>query len=112
MSMEQRRVNSWWQQWTCVGGTCAPPAAPPRNRFEQILDGYVNVAAPFIRGCSAFVTVAAAVAVTSALGSTDGLLLEATFLLAAGLYCLANFARCREAHCIVTGLGWSVLAIV
>jgi hypothetical protein len=27
-------------------------------------------------------------------------------------YCLANFARCREAHCIITGLGWAVLAIV
>ena len=27
-------------------------------------------------------------------------------------YCLANFARCREAHCIVTGLGWGVLAVV
>jgi hypothetical protein len=22
------------------------------------------------------------------------------------------FARCREAHCIITGLGWGVLAIV
>jgi len=25
----------------------------------------------------------------------------------AATYCLANFARCREAHCIVTGVGWS-----
>jgi hypothetical protein len=27
-------------------------------------------------------------------------------------YCLANFARCREAHCIITGSGWAVLAAV
>ena len=22
--MGQQRVSSWWRQWTCVGGTCAP----------------------------------------------------------------------------------------
>jgi len=67
--------------------------------------------APFLRGCLVFVTVAAAYAATSALGPVGGLLLEAVFFLVAGAYCLANFARCREAHCIVTGLGWSALAV-
>ncbi len=71
----------------------------------------MDVAAPFIRGCSAFVTVAIVAAVAFALGSTGGLLLESGFFLAAGAYCLANFVRCREAHCIVTGLGWSMLAL-
>ncbi|HZV52605.1 MAG TPA: hypothetical protein VFD49_22940 [Candidatus Dormibacteraeota bacterium] len=109
--MRQQRVDSWWQQWTCVGGACAPPATPPRNRFEHLLDRYVDIAAPFIRGCSAFVTVAVVAAVSFALGSTGGLLLESGFFLAAGAYCLANFLRCREAHCVVTGLGWSALAL-
>jgi hypothetical protein len=109
--MRQRRVESWWKQWTCVGGTCAPPAAAPRNRFESVLDAYTSMVAPFIRGCFVFVTVTVAVAVTTALGPFTGLLVEAAFFLVAGTYCLANFARCREAHCIVTGLGWSALAI-
>ena len=109
--MRQQRADSWWAQWTCVGGTCAPEAAPPRNRFERALDGYTSMTAPFLRGCLVFVTVAAAYAATSALGPVGGLLLEAVFFLVAGAYCLANFARCREAHCIVTGLGWSALAV-
>lgn len=109
--MRQQRLDSWWAQWTCVGGTCAPPVASPRNRFERALDAYTSMTAPFLRGCFVFVTVAAAYAASSALGLVDGLLAEAAFFLVAGTYCLANFARCREAHCIVTGLGWSALAI-
>ena len=109
--MREQRVDSWWSQWTCVGGTCAPAAAPPRNRFERVLDGYTSVTAPFLRGCVVFVTVAAAFAVSTALGAVGGLLVEAAFFLVAATYCLANFARCREAHCIVTGVGWSALAV-
>jgi len=109
--MRQQRVDSWWAQWTCVGGTCAPRAAPPGNRFERALDSYTNVTAPLIRGCFVFVTVAAAYAASSALGLVGGLLVQAIFFLFAGTYCLANFARCREAHCIVTGLGWSALSV-
>ena len=59
-----------------------------------------------------FLTVAVAWFVSRGLGSPDGLLVEGAFFLIFGTYCLANFARCREAHCIVTGLGWSALAIV
>lgn len=110
--MRQRHVDSWWAQWTCVGGTCAPPAAPARSRFERALDVYTSVTAPFLRGCVVFLTVAVAVAASSALGPVTGLLVEAAFFLVAGTYCLANFARCRETHCIVTGPGWSALAIV
>jgi len=67
--------------------------------------------APFLRGCFVFVTVAAAWAASYALGRVGGLLVAAAFFLVAGTYCLANFARCREAHCIVTGIGWPALAI-
>ena len=109
--MTQRRVDSWWAQWTCVGGTCAPAASPPRNGFERALDTYTSVTAPFLRGCFVSLTVAGAFFVTSALGAVSGLLVEAGFFTVAGAYCLANFARCREAHCIVTGIGWSGLAL-
>jgi hypothetical protein len=110
--MTQRRVDSWWAQWTCVGGTCAPPASPPGSGLERALDAYTSVTAPFIRGCYVFVTVAAAGVASSLLGPVGGLGLEGAFFLIAGTYCLANFLRCREAHCIVTGLGWSALAVI
>ncbi len=63
----------------------------------------MSLTAPFLRGCFVVVTVAAAVAVTT-LSPVIGLVLEAAFGVVAGTYCLANFLRCREAHCIVTGL--------
>ena len=109
--MTQRRVDSWWAQWTCVGGTCSPPASPAGSTFERLLDAYTSLTAPFIRGCWVFVTVAAVAAISTLLGAVGGLVVEAAFFLLTGTYCLANFIRCREAHCIVTGVGWSVLAL-
>ncbi len=85
---------------------------PPRNGLELALDRYVRLTAPFLRGCCVFLTVAVMFLASSRFGSLAGLMLEAAFFLVAGAYCLANFARCREAHCIVTGLGWSALAVV
>jgi len=105
-------VDSWWAQWTCVGGTCAPPAAPPADPFERALDTYTSLTAPFLRGYYVFVTVAVVWFVSEAPGSPVGLLVESAFSVIFAIYCLANFARCGEAHCIETGLGWSVLVIV
>jgi hypothetical protein len=110
--MKQQRVDSWWAQWTCVGGTCAPPVSPAASALERVLDAYTDLTAPFIRGCYVFVTVAVVAVLSAGLGPVAGLVVEAAFFLVAGTYCLANFSRCREAHCIVTGIGWSVLALV
>lgn len=49
--------------------------------------------------------------ISSAIGGA-GLYLSGLYFFAFGAYCLANFARCREANCIITGLGWGVLAFV
>jgi hypothetical protein len=110
--MQQRRVNSWWVQWTCPGGTCAPPAARPANGFERALDIYTGLTAPFLRGCWVFATVALVWSLTRSTGVVGGLVLQGAFFLIFATYCLANFERCREAHCIVTGIGWSVLAVI
>lgn len=45
------------------------------------------------------------------LSGPAGLWVTAGYLAAYAAYCLANFARCREAHCVVTGTGWSVVAL-
>ena len=41
-----------------------------------------------------------------------GTLALAAFFLVAGGWCTLNLVRCREAHCLVTGLGWDLLGIV
>lgn len=110
--MRQQRVSSWWRQWTCVGGTRAPAAAPPRNGFERALDTYTSLTSPFLRGCVLFPVLAAVAFGSFRLGMPGGLWLAAAYFLVFGGYCLANFARCREAHCVVTGAGWSALAVV
>ena len=39
------------------------------------------------------------------------LLVDAAAFLAAGSWCAVNFWRCRQAHCLVTGPGWLLLAV-
>ena len=39
------------------------------------------------------------------------LLVDAAAFLAAGSWCTVNFWRCRQAHCLVTGPGWLLLAV-
>jgi len=109
--MRQRRVSSWREQWTCVGGTCAPEALPAENGFERLLDAYTGMAAPILRGCYS-VLFAGAVFLASLLsGGPAGLWISAVYFVAFAAYCLANFARCREAHCVVTGCGWTVVGV-
>ena len=112
MSHALRHTSSWWQHWCCIGGVCAPPRRPAHNRVERILDWYVTLTAPFLRGCMVFFVVGAVAVVSVRLGPTAGLALTAAYLTVHSTYCLSNFVRCREAHCIVTGSGWLVLAVV
>ena len=109
--MSQRTVDSWVKQWTCVAGTCAPPPSPAANLWERTLDTYVNLTAPVLRGCWA-PALGAGVFLVSRWAGGAGLYVSAAYFAAYGTYCLANFARCREAHCIVTGIGWLILAAV
>lgn len=45
------------------------------------------------------------------LGARPALLPAAAFFALVGGWCNLNFVRCREAHCIVIGVGYSVLAL-
>ncbi len=107
--MTQRRVSSWREQWTCVGGTCAPEALPARNGFERLLDAYTGMAAPILRGCYSLFFAGAVFLASLLSGAPAGLWLSTVYFLAFAAYCLANFARCREAHCVVTGSGWALV---
>jgi len=75
------------------------------------MDQYVGLTAPVLRGCWAIPVTVGVFFVSRAIGPA-GLYASGLYFAAFSAYCLANFARCREAHCIITGLGWGVLAIV
>jgi hypothetical protein len=75
------------------------------------MDWYIGVTATVLRGCWAIPLAAAVFLVGRAMGA-GGLYLSALYFGAYSVYCLSNFARCREAHCIVTGVGWGILAVV
>jgi hypothetical protein len=47
-----------------------------------------------------------------ALGGRAGLALASAWVMALAAYCLVNFWHCREAHCVVTGPGWSVAGLL
>ena len=75
------------------------------------MDTYVGLTSPVLRGCYA-IPVAVAVFLISGTIGRAGLYVSGLYFCAYSAYCLADFARCREAHCIFTGLGWGVLGIV
>ena len=92
-------------------GSCSAPSAPARNDWERILDEFTSRSAPLLRSCYAIALGAGIAWISFRLGGA-GLFLSAAYFIVYSAYCLANFARCREAHCIVTGLGWGVLGLV
>ena len=75
------------------------------------MDKYVSFTALVLRGCWA-IPVAIGVFLLSRQLGAAGLYISSLYFGIYSAYCVANFARCREAHCIITGLGWGVLAIV
>ncbi len=75
------------------------------------MDKYVGFTAPVLRGCWAIPLAIAVFLVSGRLG-VGGLYVSGLYFGAFSVYCLANFARCGEAHCIITGIGWGALAIV
>lgn len=50
--------------------------------------------------------------VSSLLPLSGGLALTGVYFLAIGSYCGVNVWRCREAHCAITSIGWSLLGLL
>lgn len=59
-----------------------------------------------------FVAVAGLLGLAGHLPSRLGLVTDGVAAVAAGGWCLLNFWRCRHAHCVVSGAGWTALAVV
>jgi hypothetical protein len=59
-----------------------------------------------------FAAVAIAISVAPIVARGPGLALDLAATVAASAWCLVNFWRCREAHCIVTATGWAALTVL
>jgi hypothetical protein len=57
-----------------------------------------------------FAAVAGLLGLAQILAAPAFLVVDAAAFLAAGSWCAVNFWRCRQAHCLVTGPGWLLLA--
>ncbi|MGC1185168.1 MAG: hypothetical protein WBA31_08470 [Candidatus Dormiibacterota bacterium] len=94
-----RRPDGWLSA-CCDAVMCSPPALVSESRTTEIVDRILPKGA---WRCVFFVAVAMGV-------GGPNLLVGAVTTLAASTYCILNFWRCREAHCIVSGIGWAALA--
>jgi hypothetical protein len=88
---------------------CSPPGLPADTPAKRRVDRLLP------RGLSAVVYFAA---VTGLLGlaqllpAPGYLVVDAVAFLAGGTWCALNFWRCRQAHCLLTGSGWLLLALL
>lgn len=85
---------------------CSPPRLPADSTSKRLVDRLQPT------GWSQwlfFAAVGALVIAAPFLPTTPGLAVGAVASFAASAWCLANFWRCREAHCIITGAGWVAL---
>jgi hypothetical protein len=92
---------------TSAGGhpPARPAAAPARRRLDRLLP------ASGLPAIGYFAAVIALFGLAQVLPAPAYLLVDAVAFLAAGSWCGVYFWRCRQAHCLVTGAGWLLLAV-
>ncbi len=88
---------------------CSPPRLPANTPGKRLADRLQPTGAG---QWIFFAAVALGISVAPVLPTRAGLALGVGVTIAASSWCLSNFWRCREAHCIVSGLGWAALALV
>ena len=89
--------------------SCSPPRLPADSTAKHVVDRLQPT------GSSQwlfFAAVGALVIAAPFLPTRPGLAVGAVASLAGSAWCLANFWRCREAHCIITGGGWAALFVL
>jgi hypothetical protein len=77
-----------------------------------VVDRYRRAVEPAVRGVAGVVVTVALFAAAAAVGGRGGVAIASAWVAVAGCYCLANFWHCREAHCAVTGPGWTLAAVL
>lgn len=80
--------------------------------MHGVLNRYRRLVEPVGRGPLGIGVTTGVFLAAAGIGGSASLVLAAAWVLVSGLYCLANFWGCRETHCVVTGSGWTTLALV
>jgi len=88
---------------------CSPPSMAADTRAKRLADRLLPTGGG---QWVFFAAVAIAISVAPTLAHEPGLAVDLVATIAASTWCLVNFWRCREAHCIVTGTGWAALAVL
>jgi hypothetical protein len=96
----------------CPGGLRQAADRSPLRGSASVAERYRRAAEPWVRGMRGVAVTVVLFAVAGAVGGRGGAAIAGAWMLAAGLYCLANFRHCGETHCVVTGPGWSLAGVL
>lgn len=91
-----------------TGIWCSPPRLQADTRVKSAVDRFLPSGG---WRCAFFIAIAVGISAAGRIPTTPGLVLGTATTLVASSYCLLNFWRCREAHCIVSGIGWAALGL-
>jgi hypothetical protein len=95
----------------CCSPLCSRPAAlPSTRRWHGAADRCLIATRPAVVPAAILFGVLAG-QIANELPSGYAMLPAVGYFLALGGWCSLNFARCREAHCLVTGAGFDALAV-
>ena len=86
----------------------SPPRSTADTDAKRVIDRVLPTGGS---RCAFFIAIAVGISAAGQLPITPGLVLGAATTLVASGYCLLNFWRCREAHCIISGTGWAALGL-
>jgi hypothetical protein len=86
-----------------------PPSRAQTRDWHRAADRFLILSRSAVVPVFAALAFLASFAGNQLSGRAAGLPMVAYFL-AVGSWCAVNFARCREAHCLITGIGFAALA--
>jgi len=88
----------------------SPPARPAGTPLERLVDRCLPRTGV---SCALYiVAVIALLSIAPHLPTRADLAVDGLAALAAGGWCVLNFWRCRQAHCVIDGVGWLGLAFL
>jgi hypothetical protein len=94
----------------CVPFGARPAALAPTRRWHGAADRFPIASRVWLIPAAVALGVGAG-QVASQLPSRYAMLPAVVYFLIFGGRCSLNFARCREAHCLITGVGFDALAV-
>lgn len=75
-------------------------------------DRYHHFVEPLARFPAGSLLAVVAFVVAAGIGGRAGIAMASAWVAVSGTYCVLNFLHCGETHCAVTGLGWTLAALL